>query len=421
MAQRCRIALGVLVALVAISGCATRTYRADAAPTTGAPPTLYGTQVAIGECVFKPPGRAPAVAGAIATALASGAIAQGVNHLGRAIEEAAKATNDRVVASRNLEVSAQTFGPCVQVVRGVFYRGFDDPAQRKGTFEDATRTWARGAFGVLDEGRLSALWQRRLWVAAQPDFVFEAEIVPSDVVVRQNTRLLTLAPVYARLDEPISQSTLRRSAAREVAMFFAFHEATSEPTAPSNASGGLALGRLEPAVDVRFPPSEASTVETPNRSPTESRWFTLALTEARKPMTVTALVTEHQDASAFLEFLADVLGAAKSPVTAALQTSLVPSVAAQAEEAETARLEALHTAYEEALNRSLGAATACSAKTGDALDAASELRGRLRTFNRHARALRRDSIEESLVPLSVDAGAVQAGCARVRDALRRLL
>ena len=81
--------------------------------------------------------------------------------------------------------------------------------------------------------------------------------------MRQNTRALTLAPVYARLDEPISKSPLRASAARDVAVFFAFHDATSEPSAPSNASGGLALGRLERAADVRFPPADVSTLDTP--------------------------------------------------------------------------------------------------------------------------------------------------------------
>ena len=144
-----RIACCALLALSMLSGCATRTYRADASPPDAAL-TTYQAQVAIGECVFRPPGRDPALAGAVATALASGAIAQGVNYLGRAIEEAAKATNDRAVASRNVEVTAQTFGPCVQVVRGWFHRGFVNAAQQANALGHATRTWGRSGAGSID-------------------------------------------------------------------------------------------------------------------------------------------------------------------------------------------------------------------------------------------------------------------------------
>ena len=140
-------------------------------------------------------------------------------------------------------------------------------------------------------------------------------------------------------------------------------------------------------------------------------------------MTVTALVTERQDASAFLEFLADVLGAAKTPVTTALQTALVPSVGAQADETEASRLEASRTAYEEALNRALAAATACSAKTTDALDAAQRAaRTTAHAQSPRARAsVARRSTTSWFRSTSIDASAVQAGCLRARDALRRLL
>ena len=69
-------------------------------------------------------------------------------------------------------------------------------------------------------------------------------------------------------------------------------------------------------------------------------------------------------------------------------------------------------------NRALASAVACSNKLTDALDTASDVRAKVRTFNRNARALGKDQIPE-LVPLSTDAAAVQAGCAQLRDALRQ--
>jgi hypothetical protein len=225
----------------------------------------------------------------IGAALASSAITQGVNYLAKALEEAAKATNDRATGSRNVEVTAQSFGPCLQVARGWFFRGFEGADQQARQLELGSRTWA--ASGPVDSVKFAMLWQRRLWLAAQPDFVFEARVLASEVALRGKTHLLTLVPVYARLDAPISKALLRPSTAREVAVFFAFHEATADPSAPSNGSGGLSLGRLEGGVDVIFPPPDFATDVTPNRSAAESRWFTVALTAEKKPMTVTTLVT----------------------------------------------------------------------------------------------------------------------------------
>ena len=416
-----RLACSALVAIATFAGCATRTHRAD----SGAPDTplltTYEAQVALGDCVFRPAARDPAIAAALGTAIASGAVTQGVNYLARAIEEAAKGTSDRITAARNVEVTAETFGPCVQVIRGWFYRGFDSAAQQADMLHNASRTWARAGAGPLDAAKVDLFWKRRLWVAGQPDFVFEAEVQLTDLATKPNTRALTLSPVYARLDDPISNVLLRPSASREVAVFFAFHEATADPSAPSNASGGLALGRLERGVDVRFPPPDPWTVDTRNRPAGESRWFTVALGTTKRPMTVTALVTEHQDASVSLAFLADVLTGARAPIGTAVQSGIVPSLQAQAEDAEAARMDALQSAYEEALNRALAAATACSAKVTDALDAASEARARVRTLNRNARALGRSGVGDGLVPFVTDAAAVQAGCVRLLDSLRGLL
>ena len=163
------------------------------------PRAVYGTQVAMGSCVFKPQPEA-AVLGAIGAALLSSAVSQGVNYLGKAITEAAKENTDRVTAVRNVEVTNETFGPCFQVARGWFFEGFATATERAEALGVAETTWARaGQDQAVDEGRLTLLWQRRMWIAAQPDFVLGAEIVPSSAE-KPNERVLTMAPVYARLE-----------------------------------------------------------------------------------------------------------------------------------------------------------------------------------------------------------------------------
>ena len=414
-----RMGCALLIPLALLAGCATRLDRADSAPPATPLLTTYDTQVTIGSCVFDPTVREAKFLAEIGTALASSAITQGVNYLARALDEAAKATNDRATGARNVEVTTASFGPCLQVARGWFFRGFAGRDEQARQLELASRTWGRS--GPLDPSKLAALWQRRLWLASQPDFVFEARILPNALPGRSKAQLLTIAPIYARLDAPISKALLRPSTARDVAVFFAFHEATSDPSAPSNSSGGLSLGRLEPGVDVLFAPPDSATDDTPNRSAGESRWFTVALAAEKKAMTVTTLVTEHQDASEFLAFLADVLGGARGPVSEALQTALIPSLQAQAREDEVAKLEGLQTAYEASLSRALSAATACSSgKFTDAPDVASDVRAKLRVFNRNARALDKDGVPD-LVALSNDVTTVQAGCRQLREALLQAL
>ena len=82
-------------------------------------------------------------------------------------------------------------------------------------------------------------------------------------------------------------------------------------------------GRLERGVARRWAPFEMDAGATPNRGATESQWFRLKVGNAKRPVRVSALVVEHQDASAFLGFVASAFGAAKKDLKSA-GTGLLP-------------------------------------------------------------------------------------------------
>jgi hypothetical protein len=258
-----------------------------------------------------------------------------------------------------------------------------------------------------------------MWLAAQPDFIFEARVVQTNATSPADSSLLTLVPVFARLDAPISAAILRPSKARDVAVFFAFHKASEDPSAPGTANGGLSLGRLKPGIGIKFPPPDSDTKNTPNRSSAESKWFTVALDTTIKPMTISALVSEHQDASAFLQFISDVFTGAKPALTTALQTAAIPSLRAADEETDRSKAESARTAYESALVAALAAATTCATNVTDPLVTASDVRGKLRAFNKSARVVGSSEVEEGTVPLVLDATKVKGGCTQARDQLQR--
>jgi hypothetical protein len=129
-----RLTYLIISVSLALAGCATRTQRADSEPPSPDPLLVYETEVSTGDCVYGS-GNESALAGI----LALNAITQGVNYFGKALEEAAKETNDHAVANRNVEVTGSTFGPCMQIVRGWFHRGFFSADESRKAFDEAKR------------------------------------------------------------------------------------------------------------------------------------------------------------------------------------------------------------------------------------------------------------------------------------------
>lgn len=288
-------------------GCAQRRFAHDGRAPRAPYPAVYRTEVGIGSCLFATDAADVRANAALPAALAAGAISAGIDAIGAALAEAAKEMRDEAAAFRNVEVDSSHFGPCLQVVRGWFHE-FESASQRTEALAASDgRAWA----GPIDAAKRETLWKQRMRIAAPPDFVFEAQLLATAFDPAKAEVYLTLAPRFAWLGEPVSQRVLRVSKDRDVAVFLGFHEAGEKFGAVEGAGAGLALGRLERGVERRWAPFEADTTNTPNRGPSESQWFRLKLGKAKTPLRISALVVEHQDASAYLGFVASVFGGAR--------------------------------------------------------------------------------------------------------------
>ena len=160
--------ISLIFFLIILAGCSSIVMRQD----TAKPPELdravkYDTQVSIGQCVYAS-GPEAGFLGAIAGALLSSTISEGVNYLGNALESAAEDKQIGVLATRNIEVSGDDFGPCIQLVRGWFYT--DATPQNPPSKEDRD-LWIRDS--DISEDNWNNLSQNNIWLAASPDFFFE--------------------------------------------------------------------------------------------------------------------------------------------------------------------------------------------------------------------------------------------------------
>lgn len=408
--------LGSMAWVVAVSvlagGCAQRRFAQDGRAPGTAIPMVYRSEVALGSCLFAPPGADPALQAQLVEALAASAISAGIDAIGAALAEAAKGTEDKAAAFRNVVVDEDHFGPCLQIVRGWFYEFAT--AEERATAAADTAAWS----GPIDAAKRRALSARRMQLAAPPDFVFEAELVATHFDAGKDDAYLTLVPLFAWLGAPLSHRALRLSKARDVSVFFGFSDAGERSVAAEGVGAGIVVGRLEPGVARRYAPFEADTTATPNRGPTESQWFRLKLGAQKRPMRVAALVVEHQDESAFLGFVAGVFGGAKTGLQEAA-TAQLPSARAAARESEVTAGEDARGTFEAALAAMRTSAITCLASGGDALALSARVRANIRAFNAAARADHQDPIAEDAVPLSGNRAAVRQGCEALKAAIDR--
>lgn len=350
----------VLAAVLLLGACSTVRMREDSAtpPATKAP-TVYATQLAVGRCAFG----TSAEAGGIAAAFLSGAISEGVNRIGEALKEAAARKEVTATATRNLQVSAESMGPCVQVVRGWFYIDPTlDPAT-KGTLEqDAKFTAARAWFddNFITAARFTTLWKNNgLWLAGPPDFLYEGRFVSF-----KGTDTVTIAPQYVRFNEPLFTRPLRPGRSRHVAVFLAFHQPGASADAKEHPAATFVLGNLNPGDSRTYPADDTALTRFDaeglpagplNRWPFESDWFTLSLQKTEQPLTISGAVTETQEASQFLGFIAAVFGNSKEAINEALLTRVDPAKRAAARVSEASA----DSTIEEKIDAAEGALIAC--------------------------------------------------------------
>lgn len=279
-------------------------------PATDQSNIVSGMQVGLGECVTMQPPTGKGLTDTVLTALVS----KGVNLIGNALTEAGKDKTWKAIASRNLPGGA-AFPVCVQVVRGRFRT---DAAP-------VTAEWLKPYSAIPNAYDL--LKKNGLWPADKPDFFFEGVIVKSE-----DKSAATIRPVFAVLNEP-QGTRATGDDDRSVVAFFSFSTAGTRPDLNANPAATVVLGSMVAGRILKFPPGGADKASTPY----EASWFTLSETDARKPLTMTSLVSETQSGSAFFAFLASIFNdeAVKKAITERANIILVPGAGQAAEEKET--------------------------------------------------------------------------------------
>lgn len=408
-----------------LPGCASVHMREDtASPPPYAPKAEYATQVAVGDCIFTRQEEG-ALAG-IASALLGNAVSAGVNRIGTALTEAAKEKTLSTKASRNLEVSASTFGPCVQVIRGWFHQDpfplgtGDDPLADNANFL-AAQSALQPDF--ISRQRLHTLWLRnQLWLAAPPEFLFEGRIMAA------KNNVLTIAPQYVRMDEPLFTRSLRRDPARHVAVFLSFSAPGAAVDAETNPGATFVIGRLVPGEARTYPDPRSIVKFTPddrvlNRWPHESDWFTLAIGKDKEPWIATAAVTEKQSANEFLAFVAEVFDSSKATITTELQNVIVPDKRAAVKENAASAQETAASSLDEKQVGALTKLEACAQADAPNAQNASDVRSALRQLNQAARAAHRDEPAAGScidrVSITAAPAANKAACGSIHAALAK--
>jgi hypothetical protein len=355
----------LLAIIGCLSACVTPAGRADPPRPLDRGELFYGTQVSTGNCV----GGEEAVP--ILATLVGAVIARGVDRLGAAIQSAAGKDVQTTLARRNVELSAEGFGPCIVVVRGWFHR--DDPVANHSPFQPR----AGSAFPLNSHDEIGAVWNLGLWVATTPDFYFQGRLIRN-----ASATAYTIVPMQATLDTPISAHSLRGDR-RSIVMSFAL--ASGGASSISNGGATVVLGEVRPGILSRFPParcvlgtgaspttSACPTGPTPPANITrivrpafESEWFAPTLGTELKPMTLLAQVQETRDESVFWGHVAAIFTAVQQPATTALQRALVPELGADAAETATTAAETAQNAYDNALSGAVTALDACVATPAD--------------------------------------------------------
>ena len=385
-----RIAIVTLVLAVLVSGC---THVTGA----GSPPggltrdsAVYDTRTSMGPCLGQAHADLPA-------AIASSIVASGVNRIGAALEEAAKARTDTTLAQRNVLLSnGGQLGPCVFVARGWFNSG-------------------AGGGGGLGEfaGDAVALRGLGLDLAAEPDFYFEGQVFST-----RNRTVHTIAPLRTWFREPLVTSHIRGDR-RSLSVSFAFVP-QGKPVTTATGGTTVVIGDMEPG-DSRESDAvwcamalggAAANGPCTGAEPDaygfvlgqeQSEWFAVELTPDLKPMTLAALVTETREPSAFLGFVAAIFKENQAAITSEAQGELIPSVADANRETELTARDQAEANYDAAWSKAATTLTTCAA-AGSAPTTRLTARTDLRAFIQVARRADRvvTALESRLAAIRLD-------------------
>lgn len=376
-------------ATIVLAGCA------GGAPERGPEASRRTTQVFVGTCLT-----VSGLESAGFDVLASSIISQGFNRIGSTLEASAAEQTWTVTGSTNYEASKLTQPRCVQIIQGQF-------------FQDAQPGYGSSMTGTPYAGYVEQFKNRGIHLAARPDFFFEGAFRAS-----ANGAARSIVPLTIGFHEPIGKRPLRRDDGRRTKLKFAFHEAgksasdsasavteldfgmlwTSPGTltkfdfdcvkpaksSPAQPGGTPGAGTTPPVQPGGAPPAQpggvpqtqpsapASAPATPPPGPagapgqvvracaTESLWFRTTATDAFSPMSLTATMSQVQDRSDALGFIADVFKSSKTELERITKEELIESEREKAKLAALAAQTTLATKYTTAASAALTALDACN-------------------------------------------------------------
>ena len=408
----------LLIGLLLLSGCSTRFDRADTATPPGDPLTYYDTQIVVGPCAFSEPPPPSAKAAPIVAAIGAAIISQAVGTVGTTLSDSAKEKTWESPAYRNIVTNQSLASGCLQIARGFFHVGFRTAEERAGKL-DAAKKSATITGTEVTSARIEQLWDRKMWLASSPDFLFEGRFLPAP-----DAKIMTLAPGYVWFGVPAGARMFRLDRSRKVAVHIAFPSSSDVPSVKPLAAGYLSLGRLQPGTELLYPYPDYNTDTDPNRGPTESRLFVLSLDGSKSTiMTVAATVTEHEDEDAFLAFLGGAISGAKGDLSSALQGSLLPSKIELAEEAE----KKLDEAFQKALDDLRAATIGCTTnEIKDAALVAATVREKIRAAEAAARAsgddseLQKANVKATDITIQSSVGTLRSECGSLAQKLAKI-
>lgn len=378
-------AVASAAAALLLAGCA------GGAPERGPEESRRTTQVFVGNCLT-----VSGIESALFATLASSIISQGYTRIGATLEASAAEQTWTVTGSTNYEASKATQPKCVQVIQGQFLQ----------EARPATGSWMAGT-SYADYVNLFKV--RGIHLAAQPDFFFEGVFRTS-----ANGAARAIVPLAVGFHEPIGKRPLRRDDGRRTKLKFAFHEAGKVATDSASAVTEMDFGMLWPGTLTKFdfscvqpagsppaqpagtpgpgatppaqpggalpsqpagappaqpvPPTPAAPSPAPAAAPgqpsracaTESLWFRTTSTDAFAPMSLTVTMSQVQDRSDALGFIADVFKSSKTELERITKEELIESEREKAKLAALAAQTTLATKYTAAASAALTALDACS-------------------------------------------------------------
>lgn len=360
-----KVAIAALCAGLMLNACTHTGSGNKDAPKKNA---VTDTRTYAGKCLFldgefqteKDTGEDRSLLATIGGLLLTQLIERGFSLVGSALSDAATPKDSIRMATTNIDTQADV--KCIQVVRGRFAANAE-LAKQNDTKQDAAKDAKEAKTPSPLDGKYDKLAERRIYLADDPDFFLEAAFRT------RKAGFSAPVPTFVYYGTPIESRTLRPSGTRHITVGFAL----SGPgdTVPTEKATEIVLGEMEPNTVVDY--KVKANKDTKGAFPGEGRWL-VWLTKDNKPvepLSITAIIIEHQSKSEFYGMLSRAFEAKKQDLESEAKQRVLRSERDKADAAQRKGEVDAKRAFEVALGSALDALEACqqSGSRADALKA----------------------------------------------------